>query len=179
MRYFLFILTAALTGFAGGYLGTAAAGNTPGAASTGPGSGGDAAVVRARGFELVDGSGRVVSRWGLDRHRRPVLSFSSPDNSLVPLALFGLSESGSPVMTMSGEEGKPRIRLSLTKDAKPQLIMEDETGPRLLLGVEKADDWGLIFGPDRVRIGTTMESEGGKKYVRGFFQVNTEKVPRD
>jgi hypothetical protein len=62
--------------------------------------------------------------------------------------------------------------------------MEDETGPRVLLGVEQSDtpgpqdnDWVLDFSPDgRARIGMFTEKDGGQTYVRGLFSVNRDKI---
>jgi hypothetical protein len=66
---------------------------------------------------------------------------------------------------------------------KPVLLMEDETGPRVLLGVEQSDtpgpgdnDWSLAFGPERARIGMYTEKHGGQTYVRGSFAVHKDKV---
>ena len=156
MRHFLFILTAALAGFTGGFVGVRAAN-------------GPETIIRARSFELVDEEGRVVSFWGIDQRRQAVLAFGARGFALDgvrpkgdpaglrnpnhQLAVFGLQDNDSPMLTMSGVEGKPRIRLLLSKESKPKLIMEDEFGPRVLLGIEEigapglgGDNWGSSLG---------------------------------
>jgi hypothetical protein len=75
------------------------------------------------------------------------------------------------------------VRMLLSTDGKPFLLMEDETGPRVSLGIEQSDtpgpddnDWTLTFYPERARIGMFTEKVGGQKYVRGVFLVNKDKV---
>ncbi len=61
--------------------------------------------------------------------------------------------------------------------------MEDETGPRLSLGVEQSDtpgpddhDWSLVFNPDIARIGLHSEKVGGQRYIQGGVWVNKDRV---
>ena len=148
-------------------------------------------VVRARRFELVNEVGEAISFWGIDKGNNAVLAFGSrglaarsggsgsapsrlenPDNQL---ATFGLLGTDSPALKMRGADGKTRARLYLSTDGKPFLLMEDETGPRVSLGIEQSDtpgpddnDWTLVFYPERARIGMFTIKEAGEKYVRVF-----------
>jgi hypothetical protein len=89
-----------------------------------------------------------------------------------------------PFLYLTAADGKTRVRLYLSDYGKPILLMEDETGPRLSLGIEQSDtpgpqdnDWTLDFGPDsRARIGVYAEKEKGQRYVRGIFAVQREKM---
>jgi hypothetical protein len=160
-------------------------------------------VVRARSFELVDDAGRTISFWGIDKGNNVVLAFGSrpgtllaegaarpihaprglynPDNQL---AAIGLLANDSPALKLRGADGKTRVRLYLDDWAKPALLMEDETGPMVLLGVEQSDtpgpgdnDWALDFGPRlRALIGTWREKVGGTTYVRGTFLLNKDRI---
>jgi len=155
-------------------------------------------VIRARSFELVNEAGHPISFWGVDQGQNAVLAFgsrglalsdaprrvpaglSNPENQL---AAFGLQGNDAPILTMRGADGKTRVRLLLSPDAKPTLTMEDETGPRVSLGIEQSDtpgpqdnDWTLVFGPERARIGMFTEKDNGQTYVRGIFLLNKEKV---
>lgn len=160
-------------------------------------------VIRARSFELVDDAGRVISYWGIDKGQNVVLAFGSrPGTRLMEgaarpvhapfglynphnqLAAIGLLANDSPSLTLRGADGKIRATLYLSDWAKPGLIMEDETGPRVGLGVEQSDtpgpqdnDWTLDFSPDsRARIGMYSEKVGGQRYVRGIFSVREDRV---
>jgi hypothetical protein len=160
-------------------------------------------VVRARSFELVDRSGRVISYWGIDKGQSVVLAFGSrPDTRLAegaarpihaPLGLYnpanqlaaiGLLANDSPTLTLRGADGKTRVRLDLSDWAQPALIMEDETGPRVLLGIDQSDtpgpgdnNWALVFGPEeRARIGMGTEKVSGTTYLRGGVFVNGKRV---
>jgi hypothetical protein len=155
-------------------------------------------MIRARGFELVNEAGEPISFWGVDQGQNAVLAFgsrgldlrgaphgvpaglSNPENQL---AAFGLQGDDAPVLAMRGADGKTRVSLLLSPDAKPILMMEDETGPRVALGIEQSDtpgpqdnDWTLVFGPERARIGMFTRTEGGQTYVRGGLMVNKDKV---
>lgn len=149
-------------------------------------------VVRARSFELVDETGQAISFWGVDQGHNAVLAFGSrssagttsrslenPDNQL---ASFGLN-GPDPWLKMSGPDGKTRLQMFAAIDAKPQLLMEDEIGPRIRLGVQRGDtlgpndnDWALVFSKERAMIGMVTEKIGGQNYVRGVFSVNKDKI---
>ncbi len=158
-------------------------------------------VVRARSFELVDEAGRAISYWGIDKNQNAVLAFGSHwpeeskkdgDSRTRPPAPLGelhnqraaigvIDDSG--FLSLKGTDGKPRAELYLNAHGKPGLLMGDETGPRMLLGVETSDtpgpednNWVLRFVPDRARIGVFTEKINGKTYVRGGFAVNRDKV---
>jgi hypothetical protein len=156
-------------------------------------------VIRARSFELVDAAGQAISFWGVDNRDNAVLAFGSrglapggarprstplgltnPDNQLAALGLRGTD---SPLLKMSGADGKTRVRMLLSTDGKPFLLMEDATGPRVSLGIEQSDtpgpgdnDWTLAFYPERARIGMFTEKERGQTYVRGVFLVKRDRV---
>ena len=160
-------------------------------------------VLRARSFELVDHSGRVISYWGIDQGQNVVLAFGSRRGTLLAegaarpvhaphglnnpvnqLAAIGLLANDSPTLTLRGADGKTRVRLDLGDWAKPGLIMEDETGPRVLLGIDQSDtpgpsdnNWALVFGPEeRARLGMGLEKVDGTTYLRGGLFVNQDRV---
>ena len=190
MKPVLTVVAALLAGFVGGLVGT----RVPGWSESGPRE-----VVRARSFELVNQAGQVISYWGIDENQELVLSFGSRglssgsalhgrppldlrarDNQLVRIGLQG---DDMPFLQMSGADGKIRASLLLSPDSKPTLSMADETGPRVSLGIEQSDtpgsddnDWTLVFGPERARIGMFTEKDGAQKFVRGIFMVNRDKV---
>jgi hypothetical protein len=187
MKQIPMIAAALVAGFVGGILGARLART------------GDQPVVRARNFELVDASGQAIAFWGVDKGQNAVLAFGSrglasggvrPANVLPgleepgnQLAAFGLQGNDSPLLKMSGVDGKTRARLYLSADGKPFFLLEDETGPRVSLGIEQSDtpgpddnDWTLAFYPERARIGMFTEKQGGQKYIRGVFLVNRDKV---
>ena len=75
------------------------------------------------------------------------------------------------------------MQLYITDWQKPLLLMEDETGPRMGLGVNQSDtpnpedkDWALQFLPDRAWIGMYSRREAGVDSVRGFVSVSKDKV---
>jgi hypothetical protein len=194
MRQILVIGTSLVAGFVGGVLGTFVT-RPPGQSRPEP-------VIRARSFEVLDENGRAISYWGVDKDQYAVLAFGSywpkeqtgggrlsaqqppldladPKNQR---AAFGVV-ADSPFLDLRALDGKPRIRLNLSIYEKPLLWMADESGKRLSLGVEHSDtpgpndnDWFLRFQPSRAWIGMGTGSQGGQKYVQGFFEVNRDKV---
>jgi hypothetical protein len=187
MKPILVIVAALVAGFVGGILSGRVART------------GDQRVVRARSFELVNETGQTISFWGVDNGQNAVLTFGSRGFALegarphsLPVGLgnphnqltaFGLQANDSPLLKMSGTDGKTRVRLLLSQDNKPVLTMEDENGPRVSLGIEQSDtpgpednNWSLVFAQERARIGMGTEKEGGRRYVRGVLFVNPDKV---
>jgi hypothetical protein len=190
MRPIFTIMTALVAGFVGGILGTRVPNN---------GDQGPKKVVRARSFELVNEAGQVISYWGTDKggnlvltfgsrgafegsalHYRPIVDLKDMDNQLTAIGLQG---NDMPLLKMRGDDRKTRVRLYLSQDSKPILLMEDQTGPRVSLGIDQSDtpgpddnNWTLDFLPERASIGMVTEKEGGQKYVRGFFSINKDKV---
>jgi len=188
MKYLITTTVALIAGFVGGLLGARA-----------PRSGdpGTKEVIRARSFEVVNEVGQVISYWGVDEgdnlvltfgsrgpskggalHGRPPLDLKNRENQLTALGLQG---NDMPMLKMSGADGKTRVRLLLSYDGKPTLSMEDETGPRVSLGIEQSDtpgpndhDWTLVFGPERARIGMFAEKIKGQWYYRGGLLVNRD-----
>jgi hypothetical protein len=62
------------------------------------------------------------------------------------------------------------------------LLLEDEKGPRVSLGIEQSDtgdpqddDWTLDFGPEsRARIGMYSERRNGQRFIYGIFSVRKD-----
>lgn len=193
MKQILIIGASLIAGFVGGILGTLVTHST----RQGP----QEPVIRARSFELMDESGKVISYWGIDKNQYAVLAFGSywpkgrpggghgsgqPQLDLADpanqRAAFGVVDD-YPFLDLRALDGKPRMRLNLSIYEKPLLWMADESGKRLALGVEHSDtprpgdnDWFLKFKPDRAWIGMGTRSEGGQTYVQGFLGVNPDKV---
>jgi hypothetical protein len=190
MKQTILIVAALLAGFVGGVLGTRVEHTREQARPE--------QVVRARSFEMVDGAGRVISYWGIDKRDHAVLAFGSywppdktgrgdgpptlppddPDNQRVVVGVLA----DSPYVDLRGVDGKTRMRLNLSIYQKPILWMGDETWPRLWLGIQHSDtpgpednDWALSFG-DSVSIGRLTEEVGGERYVRGFLSVDKNRV---
>ena len=153
----------------------------------------DPAQVRAHSFELVNEAGQKISYWGVDKGQNAVLAFGRggtiPGHPGLGLgdphsqrAVIGLTDD-SPFLMLRGPDGETRVRLLLSIYGKPVLLMEDETGPRVLLGLEQSDtpgpgdnDWALAFYPERARIGMYTVKDGKQTYVRGSFAVHEDKV---
>jgi hypothetical protein len=156
-------------------------------------------VLRARGFELVDETGNVISYWGVDNKKETVLAFRSrrplrPERPKGSPRSAGLEDplnqgtaigmvEDSPFLTFRVADGTTRLRIYLTPWHKPILIMDDENGGRVALGINQSDtpsaddnDWALQFSPNRAWIGMFSRPEGGQEYVRGFLSVNRDKV---
>jgi hypothetical protein len=184
MKQIFFIVTALLAGFVGGILGTRV---IPPREQPPPGQG-----VRARRFEVVNEAGQAISYWGVDKGQNAVLAFGS--GRALPGHPLGLEDphnqraaigviDDSPFLKLRGVDGQTRVRLLLSLFGKPVLLMEDESGPRVLLGLEQSDtpgagdnDWSLAFYPERARIGMYTEKDRGQTYVRGSFSVHRDKV---
>jgi hypothetical protein len=190
MKTILLIAGALIAGFVGGMAGSRAISSSDQIPKQ---------VVRARSFELVNEAGQVISYWGIDKggnlvltfgsrgpiersglKGRPVLDLREMDNQLTTVGLQG---NDLPLLYMHGADGKTRVRLYLRDDNKPTLLMEDETGPRLGLGIEPSDtpgpddnDWSLSFLPDIARIGLHSEKRDGKPYVQGGIYIHKGEV---
>jgi hypothetical protein len=174
-----------LAGFVGGILGSGAMRTREQAHSE--------QVIRARSFELLDQTGQVISYWGVDKGQNVVLAFgkggSLPGHPGLGIgdphnqrAAIGLIED-VPFLDFKGADGQTGLSMMLNLYAKPMLLMEDKTGPRVLLGVEQSDtpgsgdnDWSLAFYPERARIGMYTEKDGGQTFVRGSFAVHNDRV---
>ena len=154
-------------------------------------------VVRAHSFALVDRTGHAISYWGIDNGKNIVLAFGRPtiegrtpmsgnSDPKIPadqMEAIGLQANSMPILTMNAGERKPRISMYLSLWGKPVLLMEDDTGPRLALGVDQSDtpgpednNWFLTFEPDRARIGMYTEELDGETYVRGGFGIRQDRV---
>jgi hypothetical protein len=153
-------------------------------------------VIRARAFELVDEGGRVISYWGIDKNDYAVLAFGSHwpadlakghphpplqdlEHQMVALGVAG----DGPFLHMRAPDGTTRVWLDIDMWGKPSLLMGDETGTRMSLGILRSDtpgpqdnNWALDFSPDRASIGMYTVKEHGLQYVRGSFSVSKEKV---
>jgi hypothetical protein len=157
-------------------------------------------VIRARSFELVDERGQTISFWGVDQGNTAILAFGSHwpkisgDGSIPGPPSLGLADphnqrvaigvtDDDPFVYLRGRDGKTRVRLYLSDYAKPLLLMEDETGPRVALGIDQSDtpgpqdnDWSLTFNPERVWLGMRAEKVTGETYVRGGFAVHKDRT---
>jgi hypothetical protein len=180
------IVGALLAGFVGGVLGTRVMRTREQLNSE--------LVVRARSFELVNESGQTISYWGVDKGQNTVLAFGKAGalsghpglglgDPLNQRAAIGFMAGDLPMLVFRGRGGETRMRLYLSVFEKPLLLMEDETGPRVLLGLEQSDtpgpqdnDWSLAFLPERARMGMYTETVGGQTYVRGFSAVQRDRV---
>jgi hypothetical protein len=191
MKQTFLIIAALLAGFVGGILGTRVGRARQQNSQQ---------VIRARSFELVNEAGQVLSFWGVDKGQNIVLTFGSRGpfrgSALLPgrppgdledphkqVTAIGLQGDDMPLMKMSGADGKTRVRLLLSPDGKPTLSMEDETGPRVSLGIEQSDtpgpddnDWSLVFRPEVARIGLHAEKHQGQTYVQGGVFVSKDKI---
>lgn len=149
MKQSLVILAASFAGFLGGLAGA----RFVGTAAPSP----VAQVVRARNFELLDESGAVISYWGIDEGQDVVLAFGGhwadrpggrrrlpgnphlglrdPQNQLASIGVVD----DFPLLQFRGEDGKPRARLLISMFGKPSLLMDDERGVRVALGIEQSD----------------------------------------
>jgi hypothetical protein len=185
MKNFLLILGALVAGFVGGILGT---GTVHSHRQENPEE-----VVRARRFELMDRGGRAISYWGFDKNDDVALVFGSnwaagrpnggprpggldiPDNQRAALGVVD----DSAYLIFRGADGKQRVYLALNFFEKPALVMGDETGGRLSLGVQQSDTpgprddaWFLEFLPNRAVMGTYSLPKAGKWYVKSLMRAN-------
>jgi len=154
-------------------------------------------VIRARSFELMDESGKAVSRWGIDQYHNPLLAFAatgaapsgpsgnglSLDDSDSHRVAIGLSGDARPFLTFRGDDRKPRVNLWVSEYGKPVFSLYDENTWRVILGVRRSDtpgpadnDWGLDFYPDRAGIGMGTTKQAGRSYVQGYFFVHHDRV---
>ena len=187
MKQVVFIVAALLAGFVGGVVGASVMRIQEQSRPE--------RLLRAHGFQLVDEAGRAVSYWGLDKDHNPALAFGvhwprgpapggapsqaplaldDPDNQLAAIGVVG----DDPFLCFRAPDGKTRVRLYLGMFKKPVLLMEDETGPRMSLGVQGSDtpgpqdnNWGLEFIPDRAGLGMFASKLEGQTYVQGYFYV--------
>ncbi|MGD0163893.1 MAG: hypothetical protein ABSB39_15600 [Candidatus Sulfotelmatobacter sp.] len=151
-----------------------------------------ASVLRARSFELVDGSRNVVSRWGIDQYGNPMLAFTpsstptplSLDNRNTQRVLIGLSGDGRPLLLFQGDDKKPRVQLWVSEFGQPVFSLYDESSCRAVLGVRRSDtpsandrDWGLDFLPDRAGIGMGTVQKDGRNYAQGYFYLHQDQTP--
>lgn len=153
-------------------------------------------VIRARAFELVDEAGQVISYWGIDKNDYAVLAFGNhwppdltkghPHPALQDLehqmVALGVAGDGA-FLHMRAPDGKTRVRIDLDMWGKPSLMMDDETGSRMSLGILRSDtpgpqdnNWALDFAPERATIGMFTVKEHGRQYVRGTLSVHEDKV---
>jgi hypothetical protein len=83
------------------------------------------AVVKARAFRVVDGSG-------------------------VPRAAFGANPDGVPYLTLSDAKGQVRATLYLADDGRPALSLNDRSGnPRAAIGLERTETGFIAFSDDK------------------------------
>lgn len=147
--------------------------------------GGD--VIRAHRFELIDSAGRTSAFLGTQEDQ-PVLIFvgnqggGNASSLLHQRALLGVAADGTPILQFRSETGTPSVRLY--GNAKPVLLLGNNTGVRVSLGLLQSDtpsinddDWGLTFRPELATIGVSAVSDPQGKYYRGFVTVRKERKP--
>jgi len=189
MKEILVVAASMLAGFAGGVVGTRL--TRPGESER------PQPVIRARSFELVDGKGRAISIWGMNKQGHTLLAFLGSDS--VPAESqehsLGLDDphklrttigvmGALPFLTFRGSDGRARLDLYLGTWQKPLLLMRDEIGrPRVALGINQSDtpsatddNWALSFEPNRAWIGMASRPEGGQRVVTGVFSISKDKV---
>ncbi len=105
-----------------------------------------------------------------------------PDDPIGQLASIG-EAADMPFVRFKGEDGRDRMNLMINVTGKPLLMMGDEFGPRVGLGIRQSDtpssrdnDWALEFVPDSVSIGMTGRQTQDRRYFQGFSFVNKDKV---
>jgi hypothetical protein len=150
-------------------------------------------AIRARRFELTDERGRTIAVWGTDSQGSAVLAFSKPrgkdDQAAVDLddprnqrASMGVRPWGSPWIGFMGSDAQPRLEISLRQYEKPLLVLGDQSGGRVSLGIDEGDapgpatdDWSLTFHPEyRAAIGMVKLHGKGQKRLTGFWSINNE-----
>lgn len=156
-------------------------------------------LIRARSFELIDESGKAVSRWGIDKYHNPLMAFTrsdlaAPSGSLgkdvslddrdTQRVAIGLTGDANPFLLFTGNDKKPRAELWVSEYGKPVFSLYDETSGRVTLGIRRSDtpgpndnDWGLDFHPSRAGIGMEVLEKAGRSYVQGYFSVRRDRVP--
>lgn len=159
-------------------------------------------LVRAHRFELLNEDGQPISYWGVDKGNNVVLAFArnaganqapigavaaqplgpldDPDSQRFAIGLLG---DDSPFLKLRGPDGKLRAELLLNLFSKPIFLMEDETGPRVSLGIAGTDtpgvdvnDWDLDFHPERASIGMFARRDSKGTYLQGFLDVHKDRV---
>jgi hypothetical protein len=132
-------------------------------------------VVRATGFDLVDGSGKPVARWGLDSGGEAHISFLSRGD-IIGLDI-GVLADGRPFLRMGGRDGKRRIVMELDQADKPMLGMGDERWDgRVHIGFmppdtfpySSWDHWGVV-----------LRAPGSERTVVGMGTVNGRDGPAE
>jgi hypothetical protein len=106
-------------------------------------------------------------------------AINDPDNQRAAIGVRG----DFPFVLFSAPDGKSRMTLALSIFSKPYLVMADETGKRLSLGLEHSDTpsarddtWALDFAPNMARIAMASEVQSGRRYIRGSFSVSRGKI---
>ena len=150
-----------------------------------------ASVLRARSFELVDGSRNVVSRWGIDQYGNPMLAFTpsstptplSLDNRNTQRVLIGLSGDGRPLLLFQGDDKKPRVQLWVSEFGQPvfrsttrvlaELSSESAEVIRPAQTTETGVSTSFPIGPDRHGHG----AEGWAKLRARVFYLHQDQTP--
>lgn len=141
-------------------------------------------VIKASKFELVNGLGVTVGTWEVDSKNAAHLRFlGSRDRASIEV---GVRSDGTPVIEMSGRDGKRRITLSLSQFDKPMLLMGDERWEgRIHLGFVEPDtftpewdNWGLLFnglGSQRPVVGMGM-AKGIEGQLKGVIALSGKNI---
>lgn len=188
MRATLNILIALLAGFCGGFIGARLPRPSDQLVR--------GKTVRASTFELIDEEGNAISFWGIDKTRHVVLAFGDSRSVLSPpagpnpgdlrevrnqAAVIGMG-GYMPFMNMRPAGKMGEFNVLFTVEGQPFLLMKDETGPRLGLGIVQYDtptavnSWALSFNPALAGIGIQAAKNKGEQYVQGFSFVDPNRV---
>lgn len=151
-------------------------------------------VIRAQQFELVDKNGATLAFWGTDENKNVVLAFaktrqmsrqvqSNLKEGKNQRMSIGVLADGSPWIGFMGTDGHPRFQLHLTEYDKPFMMLEDENGPRVALGLDQSDthdpaddDWTLVFDPYTEKATIGMIKDPITKHLYGGLWLNGRKL---
>ena len=105
-----------------------------------------------------------------------------PDDPFGQVASIG-EVADTPFVRFTGEDGRDRMNLYISVTGKPLLLMGDEDGPRVGLGIRQSDrpgpednDWALEFVPGTASIGMAGRQTPDARYFQGFSIVNKDKA---
>ena len=137
-------------------------------------------VVRATRFELISPSGDVLAFLGENENKDIALGFLDQGHHSV--ATVGMSSVRSPLIYLTGPDGKSRLTFALGSMNRPYLVMGDEKWEgRLRFGFLESDaptmkdnDWGLEFlHPNMLSIG--VDQNPVTKALTGRIFINDGK----
>jgi len=189
MKQIIALAFSLIVGFVGGLVGGRLGSTSFGERTVG--------TIRARNFELVDNTGKVISIWGMNKNGDIMLAFlgselvpgerqehaAGLDDPLKLRTAVGV-QGVFPFLTYRDSGGATRMDLALGSAGKPVLVMADEIGrSRVRLGdfwrdrpIKEDEEWALSFDPGRIWLGVSSQPEGAEKWLSSVFVVNKDKV---